>query len=464
MKVLLVQVAAYGPETERSMPLGILYLASTLREQRSCRVELFDMQLKIRDAAPAVAKARTFRPDLIGLSGMTPVANAMDALAGELKKAFPSTPLVAGGAHPTNNPDKVMQNDAVDFVIVGEGEYALAGLIDHLEGKCGLPEVPNLGYRENGSVRHNDPAPYMQDLDSLPFPAYDLIDLEPYYRIPRCGVIYSHRRYAAMITSRGCPYRCAYCHQIMGKKWRPRSAPNVVDEMEQLVRDFGIREFVFMDDMFNLTPERTDQLAELILERGLKVGLSFPIGLRGDIMTGRSVRLLKKAGMFRCMYAVESASERIQKLIGKNNKLDKIKEIIDITRREGVLVHGSFMLGFPTETQAEARSTVEWAVRSRLHTAAFYRVIPYPGTELNRMAKEAGVNLPDDLEGYEFHKANVVNASLVPDAVLNRLKRQAYRRFYLSFRRLWSIFWILPNRGKMLPELFRIWIRKAFFW
>ncbi len=446
------------------MPLGLLYLASYLREINKHTVGLHDMQLLENSPQPAVRAALDFRPELIGISGMTADARVIDELATALKRALPNVPLVIGGAHATNYTEQVMANPAVDSVIVNEGESALAAYIDHLHDKRISTEVPNLVFREKGEILRSPAAPYIEDLDSLPFPAFDLLNLQAYYRLPRCGVIYRHRRYAAIISSRGCPYRCAYCHQIHGKKWRARSAANVLDEMESLHAQYDIRDFIFMDDMFNLSAERVDAIAQGIIDRRLSIGLHFPIGLRGDIMTENSVRLLKKAGMYRCMYAVETASERLQKEIGKNNNLTRLKHIIDFTRRQGILVHGSFMLGFPTETETEARATIDFAMRSRLHTAAFYRVVPFQGTRLHRMAVEAGTVMPNDLTRYEFHIANNINISAMPDWTLSHLKQLAYRRFYLSPSRIFAILRDMPNRWRLLPNLLLIWVRKSFIW
>ncbi len=464
MRVFLIQSARYSPETERSMPLGPLYLASWLRERYACEVGFFDMQLGVRDPGPAVARARAFRSDLIGLSGMTPDAPALAQLADRLRAEFPETPIVVGGAHATNYGEETLQRMPVDYVVTHEGEQAMGILVEALRGRQNFDDVPNLIRRgPNGPLR-NAAAHWITDLDNVPYPAFDLLDLDRYYDIPRCGVIYAHKRYAAIVTSRGCPYHCSYCHTTLGKRWRKRSPANVVDEMEHLVNEYGVGDFVIMDDLFNADAKRVNEIARLIIDRGLRIGMSFPIGLRGDIMTEESVLLLKQAGMFRCMYAVETASNRLQKLIHKNNKLEKLRHIIEFTRKQGVMVHASFMLGFPTETEDEARATVDFALTSRLHTAAFYRVIPFKGTDLHEIAASVGQDPGDDLETMEFHQSNTVNVSLVPDGVLNRLKRQAYRRFYLSPRRIWSIVAALPNRRRLLPQLFGMWVRKALIW
>jgi anaerobic magnesium-protoporphyrin IX monomethyl ester cyclase len=466
MRVFLIQAAAYRPEIERAMPLGIMYLASFLRERRGCEAGIVDMQLPGNDVSATLAKTRAFRPDVVGISGMTLDKKVIDALARGVKSELPGAAVVVGGSHASNVPEDAIANTAVDYVIHNEGETAFGDLIGALAGGGGLESVPSLYYRDGagGEIRHTAPAPAIENLDEVPFPAFDRIDLEGYYRIPRCGLVFARKRYASMVTSRGCPYRCAYCHSVLGKRNRQRSPENVVNEMEALVRDFRIGEFILMDDMFNLSPERTDRIATLIVERGLDIRFSFPIGLRADIMTEQSVRLLKKAGMYRCMYAVETASPRIQSLIRKHNKLERVNEIIAYTRDQGVIVHGSFMMGFPTETEDEARATVDFAVRSRLHTAAFYRVIPFWGTDLYRMAVEAGKPIEKDMDSYEFHKSDSINVSEMPDDVLTRLRRSAYRRFYLNPARLAAIVWTLPNRLRLLPMLAAIWFRKAFLW
>jgi len=289
------------------------------------------------------------------------------------------------------------------------------------------------------------------------------VPLETYYRLPRVGVIFSRKRYATMISSRGCPYRCAYCHQIHGKKNRVRSPGNVVAEIRELKERYGIDEIVFVEDMFNLDRERTQEIARRIIGERLDIRMHFPIGLRGDIMDEDTILLLRQAGMYRCMYAIETATPRLQKLIRKNLNLDRVLKVIEQTAAAGVLTHGAFMLGFPTETETEARKTVETALGSALHTAAFYRVVPFRGTYLAELAEKDGKDIPEDSSKFEFHKTKL-NVSRMSDETLDRLKKQAYRRFFLSPRRFWRTWKLLPNKSTLLPELARTFLRKAFLW
>ncbi|MCZ7584506.1 MAG: B12-binding domain-containing radical SAM protein [Deltaproteobacteria bacterium] len=267
-----------------------------------------------------------------------------------------------------------------------------------------------------------------------------------------------------VMTSRACPWKCTFCHNNMGKGYRPRSAENVVDELEALYRDVGIREIIFMDDMFNLHRERVRDICRGILSRGLDLKLTFPNGLRADIMDIETVKLLKEAGMYRCMYAIETGSPRLQKRIKKNVKLEKAKAIIAETAKLGVLTHGAFMLGFPTETEEEMQMTVDFACSTKLHTAAFYRVLPLPGSEIYSDVVSAGADVSGEIfdspSQFEYHSSNV-NLSTVDERFLTKIRKKAYLRFYLNPLRLPRLLWHLPNKLVMIPKLAKLFFLRA---
>ena len=295
----------------------------------------------------------------------------------------------------------------------------------------------------------------------MPFPAWDLVDHAKYHEVPRGGVIYAHKEFATMFSSRACPWRCTYCHNSYGKTFRDRSADNVLAEMKLLVEDYGVKEFVFMDDIFNFRPERAKAVARGILDNGWKIKLTFPNGFRGDILDEELVDLLKAAGMYRCMIAVESAVPRIQKVMKKNLKIDKVRNIVDYVAKKGVMVHGAFMLGFPSETENEMEQTIEWARTSSFHTAAFFRVIPFKGTELFQQVEHAGFDLPTDWSAYEPYQSDI-NLSEVQEQEILKLRKRAYRRFYLNPMRMWRIFKLIPNKSNMLPFLTLLFARRAY--
>jgi radical SAM superfamily enzyme YgiQ (UPF0313 family) len=216
-----------------------------------------------------------------------------------------------------------------------------------------------------------------------------------------------------------------------------------------------------MDDIFNFRAERAKTIARGIVERGWKIKLTFPNGFRGDILDEELVDLLVKAGMYRCMVAVESAVPRIQKVMKKNLKIDKVQNIVDYIAKQGVMVHGAFMLGFPSETEEEMRATIDWAAKSSFHTAAFFRVIPFKGTELFTQVEHAGYELPTDWSAYEPYQTEI-NLSEVPEDQILRLRKTAYRRFYLQPKRLWRIFKLIPNKLTMLPYLSLLFAQRAY--
>jgi anaerobic magnesium-protoporphyrin IX monomethyl ester cyclase len=463
LRVVLVQT--YHPYTQFTHvhPLGIMAIASAARGLGHPQMHILDMKVEGWTPAQACDAIEKLEPDVIGLSGMTYEAGCMHAVAREMRRRMPKAVIVCGGPHPSVAAEDVLADPSVDFVVRGEGEETFAKLLDGLkEGREDWSECAGISWRNaDGAVRHNEDRPPPANLDAMPFPAWDLIDHAKYYTVPRGGVIYAHPQFATMFSSRACPWRCTYCHNSYGKTFRERSAEHVLAEIELLVTQHGVKELVFMDDIFNFRPARAKAIAQGIIDRGWKLALTFPNGFRGDILDEELVRLLKKAGMYRCMVAVESAVPRLQKVMQKNLKIDKVAKIVDFIAAQGVMVHGAFMLGFPTETEDEMEATIEWAARSSFHTAAFFRVIPFKGTKLFTQVEDAGFDLPSDWSRYEPYQSEI-NLSAVSEEKILALRKKAYRRFYLKPARLWRIFKLIPRKTHMVPYLALLFARRAY--
>ncbi|MEZ5979092.1 MAG: radical SAM protein [Planctomycetota bacterium] len=463
--VRTVLVQTYHPYTQFTHvhPLGVMMIAATARERGHGDVHILDM--KVEDWTPerCAEELVKLRPDVVGLSAMTYEAGCMHEVAKLVRERLPEAVVVCGGPHPSVAADDVMKDDSVDYVVRGEGEMTFADLLDGVAaGRRDWTGCEGLTWRNaDGDAVHEPDRSPPRDLDDLPFPAWDLVDHAKYHTVPRGGVIYAHKEFATMFSSRACPWRCTYCHNSYGKVFRERSAENVLAEMELLVTQYGVKEFVFMDDIFNFRPERAKKIAQGIIDAGWRIKLTFPNGFRGDILDEELVVLLKKAGMYRCMIAVESAVPRIQKVMKKNLKIDKVRHIVDFTAKQGVMVHGAFMLGFPTETEEEMRETIEWAASSSFHTAAFFRVIPFKGTELFKQIEHAGFDLPSDWSKYEPYQSQINLSEVGEDRIL-KLRKSAYRRFYLSPKRLFRIFSLIPNKANMIPFLTLLFARRAY--
>jgi radical SAM superfamily enzyme YgiQ (UPF0313 family) len=258
------------------------------------------------------------------------------------------------------------------------------------------------------------------------------------------------RPYLTLVTSRGCPYRCAYCHAVHGKRYRARSPAAVLAEIDALASRHGIREFEILDDAFNLDYGRTAEILEGLASRRPPVRLLFPNGVRTDLLDEEQIARLRRAGTVFLSVAVETAVPRLQALVRKDLRLDAVRRNIDAAVGSGIYVNGFFMLGFPTETLAEARETVEFAVRSRLHQALFFNVVPFAGTDLAAAAGGADPVLAGDAASLDYHRARV-NVSAMTDAELFGLQRSAYLRFYADPRRILRIAAAHPRR-RSLPR------------
>lgn len=463
MRIALVQTYHRYTQFTHVHPLGIMMIAAYARERGHEDVHLLDMKVEDWDPERCVDELAKLGVDVVGLSAMTYEAGCLHEVAKLVKERIPGAVVVAGGPHPSVAAEDVLKDAAVDFVVRGEGEQTFADLLDGLKaGRNDWGDCQGLSGRlPGGEEFHNPDRPPPMNLDEMPFPAWDLVDHEKYHEVPRGGVIYAHKEFATMFSSRACPWRCTYCHNSYGKTFRDRSAENVLAEMKLLVEDYGVKEFVFMDDIFNFRPERAKAVARGILDNGWKIKLTFPNGFRGDILDEELVDLLKAAGMYRCMIAVESAVPRIQKVMKKNLKIDKVRNIVDYVAKKGVMVHGAFMLGFPSETEDEMQQTIEWARTSSFHTAAFFRVIPFKGTELFQQVEHAGFELPTDWSAYEPYQSDINLSEVAEDRIL-KLRKRAYRRFYLNPLRMWRIFKLIPNKSNMLPFLTLLFARRAY--
>jgi radical SAM superfamily enzyme YgiQ (UPF0313 family) len=321
-------------------------------------------------------------------------------------------------------------------MVIGEGDVTIVELVRALEQKSDLNQVPGIAFRQDAEIVTTLPRPIIRDLDPL-VQEYDLIPLENYFNF-KCSMdffpVYRHERFMPIVTSRGCPFKCTYCHDIFAKSIQYRSAEVVVDEMQYLVEKHGIQEFHIIDDTFNLNIKRAKHIMDLIVERGLKIHITFPNGLRADFFDDELIEKMSRAGVYRMALGIESGSQRIQDMIKKDLDIRILPEVVDKLTRAKISVHGFFMLGFPTETREEMEQTIDFACRLKLTTANFSIVIPNPGTELRDDFIYERELAEDGFSDYSFDRAEC-NASKVSDEELVDLKREANRRFYLSASR-----------------------------
>jgi anaerobic magnesium-protoporphyrin IX monomethyl ester cyclase len=303
------------------------------------------------------------------------------------------------GQHPTARPEACLEEPDIDFVVIGEPEVTVSELIDMLAlGKRDFRGIDGLGFKEKGSVVLNSKRTFIKDLDSLPFPARHLLPMNLYNEAvkenPLRGEI--NKPWTIVTTTRGCPYNCVFCSVciLWGRTWRARSPKNVVDEIEHVVKTYGIKQVDFYDENMTLDKKRMAEICDQIVERGLHVEWFTPNGVRADTLDETLLRKMKRAGCKKIRVAPESGVQRVvNDVIGKNLDLKKVEQAVILCKKVGIKVGCFFVLGMIGETKSEIEETIKLAYKLRrlgADSLIFSIAMPLYGTELYEQAKEGG--------------------------------------------------------------------------
>jgi radical SAM superfamily enzyme YgiQ (UPF0313 family) len=399
-RVLLVEandmpkwVGGSVPHEVHVLPIGLMYVAAAIRATAAPEdLRVVESSLDCPTDNSFARLLDEFKPDVVGVRSIVFFTEELQRLA-RLTRAHTDAALVVGGpivkAWRATLLEKVPE---VDVAVKGEGEIVFPDLLRGLE----LAAAPGVLYRDGRRVVENPDGPEVADLDALPLPAYDLVDLDRYRG--QLSYAYNHRRQGVLVTGRGCVYSCSFCFRP-GGSMRLRSAAGVFHEIASLHERHGVEDFYIVDDIFNVHLKRALEVFERVLAAGLNVRLYFVNGLRADIVTEEFVDRAIAAGAVWFTYAVESASEDVQRKTRKNLNLEKAKRIIAYTQRRGVVVNISTMYGFPGETPEQAQQTLDWL--GELPKAS---VLPYhfclrffPGCDIREEALAAGF-APEQLD------------------------------------------------------------------
>ena len=367
-------------------PIGLMYLASSARAALpGIELKIVESSLSCPDDERFVRILKEFQPDVVGMRSIAFFLEELQRVA-RLARAHSDARLIVGGPIVKAYKQRLFEEvPELEIAVQGEGERVFAELLSGTragDDPRGFVARPGRDCRESGQRE-------AAQIDSLPIPAYDLIDNDQYES--QLSYAYNHRRQGVLLTSRGCVYHCTYCFSHW-KGIRLRSAANIFAELVELHDRHGIRDFYVVDDIFNVDLKRSMELFDMILAAGLKLRLYFVNGLRADITSEQFVDRAIEAGAVWFTYAVESAAEEIQLLVQKHLNLEKTKKIIAYTQGQNVAVNISTMYGFPTETRAMAQRTLDF-----LGELPKPSLLPYhfclryfPGCEINQQAIDAG--------------------------------------------------------------------------
>lgn len=431
----------------KSPPLGLMSLAAYL-EKNGVPVEILDANILGYGPRRAALEARRSGAGIVGLTATTPIVKSAIATMEAIREEAPHVVGVMGGVHPTFMPQEVLGScPALDVVVRGEGEETLLELARSLDGFS----WEGLGGRSPGSARRSqfaervsrvagtacrEPggdavrlAPQRQlirDLDSLPFPARHLVPFERYIIRGRETAI------GSMVTSRGCPFACGYCSssRILGTGFRCRSAANVADEVELLRDRYGLPEVEIVDDIFTLNRKRAAEFAREM--RGRRLDVRWVASSRVDTVDRELMAEMKRGGLCKIYFGVESGSQRVLDLMRKRVTLGKVRAAFKAAKECMVKTIGSFMFGYPGETVAEMGETVRVATELDPDYAQFTVLTPYPGTPIYDRLKAARLLATEDWDQYTILRPVIKYEAFGYTApVLRRVLARAYMRFYL---------------------------------
>jgi magnesium-protoporphyrin IX monomethyl ester (oxidative) cyclase len=433
------------------IPLGIASLAAYIKDKvevrcLDCALEgyrhiekaggsLIRFGLAEREIIRRIAEAK---PDLVGFSCLfSSQFPAIRSLAEKVKRLDAGIITVAGGTHPSFRARSCLESTQLDYIVRGEGELGFSRLIDALKSGGDVSKIPGLAFRADGQVRVNENPEYLDDLATLPFPARELFKVEEYFKINVPMQLLSHSpRNLAVATSRGCPFRCAFCSSTVhwGNCQRARPAESVLRELEQLKEKYRVEEIKFEDDNLTSDKERARQLFQGMIDRKLDLMWNTPNGISVWSLDPGMLELMKQSGCYEITVAVESGDPWVLKeLINKPVNLEKTREMVRVIKELGIGTNGYFIIGFPGETRAQIMNTLNYARSLDLDRCYIFIYTPLPGTPLAQLAFDRGL-LPQD---HDFENANNyfrprLRLSEVESGELLKIHRRAFWRINLA--------------------------------
>ena len=402
--------------------LGLGYLAAVL-EKNQYQVDVIDCQVlkfSLEDFKTEIGKRQ---PNIVGVTSSTLTYQAALKILKAAKEVCPNCITIAGGSHVTFWDDKALEEcPELDIVVRKEGENTLLEVVERIAAEKSYQDVIGITCRKDGKIVRNPDRPYIEDLDSLPFPGRHLWPMERFREYE--DILY-------LATSRGCVYWCEFCSTVRmhGRKYRMRSPKNVVDELEFLYKTYGISKFTFCDDAFTVDQQRTEVLCNEILSRGLKI--QWNCGTRVDMLTKDLLAKMKDAGCITVWFGVESGSQQVLDAMKKGITPELTLKVLGWVREIGMQPIPNVILGFPGETKESAWKTIKFVEKISPNAVGFYNVAtPFPGTPLYDMVKEKGWLKVTDFDMYDTTHP-IFETPWLSMKDLGKLREGAFHHFYL---------------------------------
>lgn len=433
MQVALLLVVPIGKSHYIVPPVGLGYLATALRKSGFDNVAILDSIKETLDVRKFRERIKILKPKIIGFQVFSSDFSSVRTCSRIIKEVLPDALVVVGGPHVSARGTQSLRDfPDVDFGFQGEAEIGLPLFARRILNSEEIPfeNIPGLIYRDGSEIRATDRV-LVEDLDSLGFPAWDLMPPNSYPDAPQ-GAFYQKFPIAPIASSRGCPYTCAFCGSPvnMGNRLRFRSLESVLSEMDFLYEQYGVREFHFIDDMFNASKKRVIEFCQKLAGKNWDVSYTFPNGLRLNTLDKESLYWMKKTGAYAFTVGIESGSQRILDAMNKKLTLELIREKVNLIAQAGIEPSGFFLIGFPGETKEDMEKTLAFAKSLPLKRAHFSNFLPLPGTEATRKLIESGEIAEPNWEDLAYSHTPYSPPGITKDE-LKAFQRRAFLEFHL---------------------------------
>lgn len=433
----------FAPAGNVMPPLGLCYLAAACRE-KGLKTEILDAPAEGIGILQAKERILRKRPRVVGITATTlSIVNAA-RIAEAVKCDAKEIITVIGGPHISALPESTLARYRYfDFGVIGEGELTVIDLVNALKSSSNIENVHGIIYRKGDNFYRTAIRENIKELDNLPMPAWDLLPEYPYSYKP-LEIAMSNRLQGSIITSRGCPFDCSYCPKsVFGKAVRNHSIGRVMQMVMEQYGKYKVRDLEIYDDALILSRDRIREVCHrLIAER---IDLVWSCNATIGSVDRQTLGLMKRAGCWKIAFGIESGDQKILQLMNKRLDLDKAREVLQISKRAGLVNRGYFIIGFPTETRESIRKTIDFAKEAALDIVQFNSFTPLPGAPVCENINQYGV-FEDNWE-----KMNFVNPVFIPDGFdkksLEKITRNAYKEFYLRPKIILSFFKRVKNIG-----------------
>lgn len=418
----------YGKKHKRRVflypPIGLCYIASILRNSGH-KVLMLDVSLIIESEVTGIMRNMMLNNsiDFVGITATTPqIEEAFDILS-IVKEVNKKCLTIVGGPHVSAMPMHVLNNKYVDIIVMGEGEETIADLFSNINN---LKEVNGIGFKSNGSTVINKARPLIKDLNSVPYPAYDLLDMKQY------GDVFLGRG-LGVSGSRGCPYSCSFCSKsVFGNEIRLRSSENFINELIHWKNNYNVQNFFFQDEVFSIDKNRATDICERIIKSNLNI--KWLCSTRANLLTKDLMRLMRDAGCINLGIGVESADKKILEHCTKKVTLEDIQRVVKWANELKITCQGFFIIGLPYETKDSIKRTIDFSRKVGFDYVSFSTLIPLPNTKIWDMAERGELIRWKNKDFTAFGKYSdpVIETADLTTEELKYYFKLAYRKFYFD--------------------------------